>query len=586
MYSIVENARIVISLLKAHNIRHIVLSPGGSNIPIVQGVQDDPFFKCYSVVDERSAMYVAIGLYLQTGEIIATSCTSAQATRNYVPGLTEAFYKHVPILAITMSKHPKYIGQEYMQCPIQTSLPIDAVKKSFSLPRINTEDDRELCVRITNEAILETTHHSKGPVQLNIEALDSETWVLEDVSLPEVRVIKRYSQQQLEGISLLNKKIMFLIGEHTPWGCEEIKALESFCEHHDAFIYTTHLSNFHNKYSLNALPVMIGSSWKYFYEELSPDIVICLGGIIGDYDVYFKLRGNLKEKTEVWRVNLDGNVVDTYGKLTKIFQMGVVDFCHLFNEVNNSSSHELFTKWKLALGQSQHEVTELPLSNMYVAQSLHNLIPYNSNIHFAILNSLRCWSLFSLDSTIKAYSNVGGFGIDGCLSTMIGQSFATNDKCFLIIGDLSFYYDMNIMGNRHIKNNVRILLINNNGGAEFKINKIHEQIDVSRYIAADNHFKNGKLWAQENGFLYLSCSTKKEVETNKKIFVEGNEKPILMEVFTDASLDKKAIELAHSSCRCFSVEEKEKRDSREKKKMILSKIVGEKGIEVIKKVLK
>ena len=115
MYTILENARIVLALLKKHNIRHIVLSPGGSNIPIVQGVQQDPFFKCYSVVDERSAMYFAIGLHMQTGEIIATSCTSAQATRNYVPGLTEAYYKRVPILSITMSNHPIYLGQDYMQ---------------------------------------------------------------------------------------------------------------------------------------------------------------------------------------------------------------------------------------------------------------------------------------------------------------------------------------------------------------------------------------------------------------------------------------------------------------------------------------
>ena len=104
MYTIQENVRIVISLLKQHNIRQIVVSPGGTNIPVSQAVQEDPFFKCYSVPDERSALYFAIGVYLQTGEVVAVSCTSAQATRNYVPGLTEAFYKHAPILAITTAK--------------------------------------------------------------------------------------------------------------------------------------------------------------------------------------------------------------------------------------------------------------------------------------------------------------------------------------------------------------------------------------------------------------------------------------------------------------------------------------------------
>ena len=136
LYTIQENVRIVISLLKQYNIRHIVVSPGGTNIPISQAVQEDSFFKCYSVPDERSAMYFAIGLHLQTGEVIATSCTSAQATRNYVPGLTEAFYKHTPILAITTAKLERFQYQDYMQAPDQCSLPKDAVKASFDLPPV------------------------------------------------------------------------------------------------------------------------------------------------------------------------------------------------------------------------------------------------------------------------------------------------------------------------------------------------------------------------------------------------------------------------------------------------------------------
>ena len=70
MYTIQENVRIVISLLKQYNVRHIVINPGGTNIPVTQAIQEDPFFKCYSVADERSAMYFAIGLHLQTGEVI------------------------------------------------------------------------------------------------------------------------------------------------------------------------------------------------------------------------------------------------------------------------------------------------------------------------------------------------------------------------------------------------------------------------------------------------------------------------------------------------------------------------------------
>lgn len=168
MYTIQENVRIVISLLKQYNIRQIVVSPGGTNIPVSQAVQEDPFFKCYSVPDERSALYFAIGVYLQTGEVVAVSCTSAQATRNYVPGLTEAFYKHAPILAITTAKLERFQYQDYMQAPDQCSLPKDSVKKTFDLPPITDENTRLQCYHNAKNAILEISHGNPGPVQLNI----------------------------------------------------------------------------------------------------------------------------------------------------------------------------------------------------------------------------------------------------------------------------------------------------------------------------------------------------------------------------------------------------------------------------------
>lgn len=591
MYTIVENARIVISLLKAHNIRHIVLSPGGSNIPIVQGVQDDPFFKCYSVVDERSAMYVAIGISLQTGEIVATSCTSAQATRNYVPGLTEAYYKHVPILAITMSKHPKYLGQEYMQCPIQTSLPVDAVKKSYTLPRISTEDDRQLCVRVANEAILELTHHNKGPVQLNIEALDSETWIVdENQVLPKVRVIKRhYPWDDLTSYYLRGKRTMILIGEHVPFTTEEINAVEAFCDNNNVVVYTTHISNYYGKYSINGYPILAGTTEDYYNENLAPQVVILLGGVTGDYDCLSRLT-KASNDLEIWRVNTDGNVVDTYSHLTDVFQMRIEDFFIRLSEVSENLEHEYYNNWFVAKNNLRVEEAELPFSNVYAAQVLHSIIPANSFLNFAILNSFRSWLYFDIDPSIKAYCNVGAFGIDGCLSTMLGQSFNTEELCFLIIGDLSFYYDMNSIALRNIRNNVRILLVNNNGGAEFKINTIHLQTDVSRYIAADNHFKNAKAWAEDNDFIYFSARTKDDFLSNLKAFTSISDKPIIFELFTEAENQRKALYLASQACWNGNEDEKALRKTKDGIKKTIEAVLGEKKTKNVigfaKKILK
>ena len=577
MYTILENARIVLSLLKKHNIRHIVLSPGGSNIPIVQGVQQDPFFKCYSVVDERSAMYFAIGLYLQTGEIIATSCTSAQATRNYVPGLTEAFYKHVPILAITMSKHPKYLGQEYMQCPIQTSLPIDCVKKSYSLPYISNEHDRAQCVRTANEAILELTHHNTGPVQLNIEELDNETWQFNAKhSLPDVRAIFRYQIEQIWNLQLCSKKILIVIGEHRPFDEATFQAIEKFTESYDCVVYTDHTSNYAGKYSLNANIIVSNMSSAYFMEEVKPDILITFG-LTGDYGIYGKLFAGESCAFEHWRISPDGDVVDTYGKLTKIFECTEKQF---FSNITteNTSEHSYYKVWNDIFQNAKYDM-ELPFSNMYVAQQLHKELPANSILNLAILNSLRTWSCFPIDKSIRTFSNLAAFGIDGCMSTLLGESVNENNLCFLITGDLAFFYDMNALGIRHIRNNVRIILVNNDGGAEFKLGSLESKTNVSNFISAAGHFKNARGWAETCGFQYFDAKNKDGFQHCKKAFLSMSEKPILLEIFTSAEDEREANrKIALSNALYTNSEEK-----LNKVKKVAKTIIGEEACKLIKK---
>ena len=95
-YTNEKNAQIVISLLKQHGIKKVVVSPGATNVTFVGSVQQDPFFEIYSSVDERSAAYIACGLSAESGVPVVLSCTGATASRNYLPGLTEAFYRKLP----------------------------------------------------------------------------------------------------------------------------------------------------------------------------------------------------------------------------------------------------------------------------------------------------------------------------------------------------------------------------------------------------------------------------------------------------------------------------------------------------------
>ena len=122
-YSNDKNAQILLSLMKAHDIRKVIASPGTTNIAIVGSMQHDEYFEMYSSVDERSACYMACGLAAESGEPVAIICTEATASRNYFPGLTEAYYRKLPILVIAGSHGEHAIGHLHSQVIYRTQSP-------------------------------------------------------------------------------------------------------------------------------------------------------------------------------------------------------------------------------------------------------------------------------------------------------------------------------------------------------------------------------------------------------------------------------------------------------------------------------
>lgn len=537
MYSIARNVPIVIALLKAHGINQLVLSPGGTNAAFVRGVQDDPFFNCFSIVDERSALYFAIGIYLSTGKPVTVCCTSAQATRNYIPGLTEAYYKHVPILAITFSKHPQYTYQEYMQAPDQTSLPNDAVRKTYSLPYVSNEHDRMHCERLVNEAILDLTHIVPAPIQLNVPMLDTELSQDDKPELPAVKVIRRYSDTDLRNVHFGNKKILIVVGENRGLNDESII---KFASSTNTAIYVNHLSNMRNGYTVCGNLLLSVINQEIFDESYCPDILITIGGQTGDYPLYHKLAES-KVAYEHWRVSEKGDVVDTYDHLTRVYECSYDTF---FSSIDGEETmHAYLDKWKETMSLYNTEV-DLPLSAAFVAQQLCKIIPDGSYVNFSILNSLRIWNLFEIKNKVNCFCNVGAFGIDGCMSTFLGQSVMVNDLCYMFIGDLSFFYDMNSLGIRHIKNNVRIVLINNNGGVEFKLGGTPEKnAKTDKYIAAAGHFKTAEGWALTNNFAYYAIRSKDDFFATKESLLKKTELPCLYEVFIEDKDDSTAYSL-------------------------------------------
>ena len=101
-------AQTVVQICKQQDIEHIIISPGSRNAPLTIGFTNDPYFQCYSIVDERSAAFFALGIAQQTLKPAALVCTSGSALLNYYPAIAEAYFSNIPLVVISADR-PEYL---------------------------------------------------------------------------------------------------------------------------------------------------------------------------------------------------------------------------------------------------------------------------------------------------------------------------------------------------------------------------------------------------------------------------------------------------------------------------------------------
>ncbi len=545
-YTNEKNTLSLIGLLKAHGIRKVIASPGTTNMCFVASIQQDPFFELYSSVDERSAAYLACGIAAESGEAVVLSCTGATASRNYMSGLTEAYYRKLPVLAITSTQHRGRIGNNMQQIVDRSVIPNDIARISVQIPIVQTEEDRWAGEILMNRAILELWHQGGGPAHIDLTTKYSTNYSIKE--LPAVQAIRRIELTK-EFPQIPKGKIGIFVGAHKYWDERLTIAIDRFCERYNAVVFHDWTSNYQGKYGVN--PYLVCKQKQYVSACKNMDLLIHIG------DVSCMWPG--MKTPEVWRVNPDGAVSDTFRKLSYVFEMEEYQFFEKYLDKENAETVcvDFFNEWYAECVRIEEMIPDLPFSNTWVAGKMKDRLPQKSCIHFGILNTLRSWNFFQVVPKIDNFSNTGGFGIDGCLSSLLGASLVNPKRLYFgVIGDLSFFYDMNALGNRHIKNNVRLLVINNGRGTEFR-NYGHKAYQFGEtadpYIAAAGHFGNQsrelvKHYAGDLGYRYLYASNKEEFLNNIEEFMSEDitEQSIVFEVFTDPGDESKTIEMMYN----------------------------------------
>lgn len=579
-YSVERNTQIVVALLKANNIRYIVASSGTTHMCFVGSVQHDSYFKVYSCVDERSAAYMACGIAAESGEPVVITCTGATASRNYYSAMTEAYYRKLPVIAITAHQGSDRIGHLLEQNIDRRNLPKDVAKISVEAVTVNNAREEHYCAMEVNKALLECRRHGGGPVHINLFTNYSQDFSVEQIA--PVQTIKRFTAfDRLPDIP--QGRVAVFIGSHRLFSKDETTAMDKFCATYNAVVFCDHTSGYNGKYAVH---FALSLSQRFAdFQQRKLDLLIHIGEVSGD------ATSRSLWAQEVWRVSEDGEIRDAFGRLLNVFEMPEAFFFRHY--AKEDENHDAFYQECTQISEHIQESVEdnLPLSTIWCAEQIAKGLPENCNFQMGIWSSLRAMNYFKTPEGATGNSNVGGFGIDGPLSTLVGASLVHPDKLYFgIVGDLAFFYDVNVIGNKNVGNNVRIAVINNGRGNEMRYSfspatALGEGGNLFLAAAGHNGYLSRNLvkdMAVDLGYEYLSASSKEEFMKVKDHFLTPSQldNPIIFEIFIDDYHDEeKAWELLTTT-----YEDKELLRKQKIRSGVRS-LIGERGVNIAKKIL-
>ncbi len=528
-------------LLKARGIKHLVVSPGSRNAPVVSVFCNDPFFNCLVIVDERSAAYFALGMALSLQKPVAIVCTSGSAALNYAPAVAEAFYQKVPLLVLTADRPVEWIDQGDGQTIRQKEVFKNYVKASYELPeRIHSRDELWYNDRLISEALNACLLPQPGPVHLNLPFIEPlYGFPLDSAHQPKaintLQTRNLISSEQLSEINTIwqqSKKKMILVGQQHPDHTTK-NWLVKLAKDPSVVILTETTSNLNHPSFIQTIDrnlAVIGKDTKNY----EPDLLISFGGRV----VSKKIKAFLRQ-TEIknhWHIDPVDFQMDTFQHLSLGIPVKPADFLEAFVPRLQDGSGDFASHWQAVNACSkvlhQEFLNSAPWSDIVAFKTIFKELPHHYTLHLANSTPVRYAQLFDFESEIKCFSNRGTSGIDGCTSTAAGACFAKEEPTLLITGDLAFYYDSNALWNKHLSPMLRIIVINNQGGGIFRFIDGPEKTGLLENYFEARHQTSAKPLAEMNQLNYLEASNLDELHEQLPVFFAPSKRPVILEIKT------------------------------------------------------
>ncbi len=527
----------IVDKMALMGVRHVVVSPGSRNAPLIVAFAGNKAFKCYSIIDERSASYYALGMARQLRQPVAMICTSGTAVLNYAPALAEAYYQEVPLIAITADRPSEWIDHEDGQTIRQNGIFSNYIKLSCSLPDESDADAVTHSASLLDGFADDFQKFPLGPAHINVP-LDNPLYGQTEVDDSPLRdfcptMPRCDTFDNVPAIWNDAEKIMVVVGINLPDKHLDNLLLQ-LAEQKNCVVVAPPTSNI-DSCTVGTPESVIAWMPKEKEADFRPDLLITLGNAIISKELKMFLRRN-KPQRHI-DVDLNPMPVDTYRCLTD----KIIADSHKFVEflLNNCDAKTCAYRqlWSLAYADAQMRhsqyVANLPWCDFRAHNFIYEKLKQSAEkviLHISNSTPIRYAELYSKLPNADYYSNRGTSGIDGCLSTAGGASLATDNLTLAITGDVGFFYDSNCFYNRHLRKNFKIVLMNNGGGNIFSVLNYIKDTTCAEYFTTPLNFSAQGI-CQAFGVQHFKAGSADELDIQWQKFIEA-EKCALLEIDT------------------------------------------------------
>jgi 2-succinyl-5-enolpyruvyl-6-hydroxy-3-cyclohexene-1-carboxylate synthase len=531
---------------KEAGIKHAIICPGSRSAPLVFAFTQSGI-TCHSVVDERSAGYIALGMAQQLNQPVVLICTSGTAALNFFPAIAEAYYQKIPLLVLTADRPPELLNQQDGQMIMQRDVYGRHVCASLGLPcyeegNENTAETRQLL----KQAIKSTLISGRGPVHVNIPlreplypmTVNRPSRTVVDEIVADVKQVSVDDEEWVTKVWKQSKRKLVLVGQ-MPCDGSLNGALQELQHHDDVVIVCDVLSNAYGFNTAAQFDYLLQRADSRTLAELEPDCVLSMGGPVLSKSLKQWLQ-KLKPAVHA-RFNSKAAHVDTYRNVTKHIEgdpSGLLFRLGLSASAQTAGRYKQF--WLVAnavvanyIGQF---VSEPVWSELHAMHEVLKRIPDAANVQVGNSSIIRYLSnLGTLNPSWVMNGNRGTSGIDGCTSTAVGAAMVNNRPTYLLTGDIAFLYDINALWDQ-LPHNLKIIVFNNEGGGIFQLiegpRKHRKQL---RYFTTPHH-RPIKQIALQNKLQYYLCEEMSGFSKCKSFFSPIST-PAILEIRVDMELN-------------------------------------------------